>query len=534
MKKIKIIVLLLFFFTGFGSFFHIQDIKTKILYPDKPIHIFYESLATQPALSGMIEMVKLPKDELKIFAWHRFPNRSQLIDLTEINALEVPISYDEGYVILNALKFIPIIEKHLELHPKSPIIIYTNMNNYDYFFSGFLKKIDKHRIKRVHLYEDGLGELFSYSTYFQNLAFNQKDIADLKNHYYNNTDIQLPKHAKYMMHTLFPVTYHFYGLNQAQKMPIYNSFFTEMKGADFEEINFKNLSQTLTSEQKKLLFKLIDFDYEYYKKQFHNNKTFMYFTGFHSAHNHAYNHSELAYLKLLMNKYPEYKFFIKPHPSYSALNRTKNIQELFPSVSLITPQIPFEIFILADLVPTFVSGYASSLFYTLTNDVIESFFPNQHYTKGFDLLNKYDTKKSLNLKQYIPQQPLFYDFIVNKNNQKDYVILQNKDTAFFYLENKIYKFQKYNKLLIVCSDEKCDSYIQNNKDYNYTSIEVLKINHSKWSDFLINIENNLYCRTNDDCGQVTKNQNELTICWHKWGCETFIKTKTNTYKLINS
>ena len=187
MKQIKIILLLcLIAICGFVAI-HIQPIKNRILYSDKPIHIFYESLATQPALSGMIEMVQLPKDELKLFAWHRFPNRSQLLDLKQINAIEIPIHYTEGYVVINAKKFISAVEQHLKKHPKSPVIIYTNMNNYNYFFSHFLPKIDKNRIKQIHVYEDGLGELFTHSTYFQHLAFNQKDINDLQNYYYDQT-----------------------------------------------------------------------------------------------------------------------------------------------------------------------------------------------------------------------------------------------------------------------------------------------------------------------------------------------------------
>ena len=327
MKYAKIVILFCFCVSCILIPFHIQTIKTTILYPEKPIHIFYESLATQPALSGMIDLVQLPKDELKLFAWHRFPSRSNLVDLKSINAIEIPINYAEGHVVINAKKFIPIIEKYLERYPKSPVIIYTNANNYDYFFSKFLPKIDKNRIKRLHLYEDGLGELFSYSHYFQNLAFDEKHIQDFKTYYYDKSKKSvLPKNAKYMWQTLFPTTYHFYGLEKAKKNQKYYSFFREMKGAEFKDINFKKLVQTLTPEQKNLLFKLVGFDYDFYQKKMYNQKTFMYFTGFHGLKHHALNHAELNYLKTLIDKYPDYHFFVKPHPSYSAMDRTKIIQ----------------------------------------------------------------------------------------------------------------------------------------------------------------------------------------------------------------
>lgn len=534
MKHLKIIILLCLIVICGLTTFHIQAIKSKILYPGKPIHIFYESLATQPALSGMIEMVQLPKDELKLFAWHRFPNRSQLVDLKHLNAVEIPIHYTEGYVVINAKKFISVIEQYLKKHPNSPVIIYTNMNNYNYFFSHFLPKIDKNRIKRLHLYEDGLGGLFTHSTYFQNLVFNQKDINDLQDYYYTKTEkTTLPQHAKYMLHTLFPTTYHFYGLGRAQKMSLYHSFFNGMKGADFKEINFQHLSKTLTSKQKKMLFKLIDFDYEYFQKQIQNKKTFMYFTGFHGSKNHAFNHAELTYLNTLMNKYPTYKFFIKPHPSYSALNRTKNIQELFPSAILIKPQTPYEVFILADLVPSRISGYASSLFYTLPQHIINSYFPHPAYIKGFDLLNKFKKVEKLNLKTHIPPQPLFYDFIINKNNQKEYVILQNETTAFLYIEKKIYKINQQHNQFLICSDKNCDLYVKDGNEYYYAPDNILKIKHPNWSDFLVHKEKNIYCRTNNDCGKAIKNENEFKICWDKWGCETFIKTNDLTYQLKN-
>ena len=534
MNSLKIIISLCLLSLSILVAFYQQSIKTKILYPGQPIHIFYESLATQPALSGMIEMVQLPKDELKLFSWHRFPNRAQLVDLKQINAVEMPIYYTEGYVVVNSQKIIPVIEQYLKKYPKSPIVIYTNMNNYDYFFSHFLPKIDKNRIKQIHLYEDGLGELFTHSIYFQHLSFNKKDTNKLKDYYYNKTKkVNMPKHTKYMLHKLLPVTYHFYGLSQAKKMSLYHSFFKEMNDANFKEINFEYLSKTLTSEQKKLLFKLIGFDYEFYKKQIQNKKTFMYFTGFHSANNHALNHAELSYLKVLKDKYPDYHFFIKPHPSYSALNKTKNIQALFPSASLITPQIPYEVFIIADLVPSRISGYASSLFYTVPNHKIDSYFPHPAYVQGFNLFKKIHQIKRLNLKAYIPPKPLFYDFVINKNNQKEYVILQNKTNAFLYLEKKIYKINQHHNQLIICSEKNCDTYIKNGDEYNYTPNNVLKVNHPHWSDFLVHKENNIYCRTNNDCGQTTKNKDEFKICWDKWGCEIFIQKNKNTYQLKN-
>ena len=95
LKNISYFTRMFLFFCGFFfCFFFGKESKAEMNYTGRPIHVFYDGLATQPAFMGMIDLVQLPKEDIKVFAWHRFPNRSAVMDLKELNAIEVPVGMD--------------------------------------------------------------------------------------------------------------------------------------------------------------------------------------------------------------------------------------------------------------------------------------------------------------------------------------------------------------------------------------------------------------------------------------------------------
>lgn len=513
------------------SFAQTEVDGTNKRYLEKPIHIFYEGLATMPALLGMVDMVQLPKDEKKVFAFHRFPNRSSLVDLKAINATEIPITAGEGYVLISGNYFLKEIIKILNEYPQSPIIVYTNRNNYQYFFDGFLKKVDPKRIRHVHLYEDGLGELFTSRDYFSKINYPSSDIQKLKDFYYASGK-EIPSHTKMMMHYFFPATYHIYGLEQAKTMPELKNFFEVMKDASFKEVDFRKIRKDLSLEQREMLLKLIGFPKEKYEKLFSKGPVLIFLSGYHGPRGHGYYHAELNLLKQLMEKYPHFSFMYKPHPSYLSTNLKDFLPKVFPNLELIDAQLPYESFILAGLEPAQVSGYSSSLFYTLKKEQVEMYFPHESYRKGLALYKNIVSAKELNFKDFVPKEPFFFSHEIIYKDKKDYLILYNNKEAFIYGEKKAYSYSFLKDKLILKSSDETSVYEEKEGVYRPFSMKVFLLVHPVWRDVLYQKEGDVYCRLEGkkDCGVVTLTENEVNICWEKWGCETFKKQKNNIFE----
>lgn len=539
-KKFWMIPILILFLIGI----YVNPLKEKSLtdklYPQRPIHVFFEAMATQPAFNGMIEMVQLPKDDPKIFVWHRFPNRAKLVDLKEINAIELDITPGEGQLYEAKHKLLQALELLLEKYPQSPLIIYTNMNNYVYLFDGLLQNFPNNRIKHVHLYEDGLGELFSRVSYFNSISFTKQAIADLKNYYYGNDENRkLPEYARYMMHYIMPVTYHFYGYSTAVKNKLLSdNFLNLMKEATFKDIDFEKVAKKLSSEEKNLLYRLVDFDYEKYKKLSKENKIFLFFGGYYLGMGVHLYHAETNYLSYLTKKYPDYYFLLKPHPSYESLNRDRFLEQAFKGVpiEMVNPKIPYEIFIIAGLLPDKISGHCSSSFYTLTDEILDSYIPYSVYEKGVNLMQGIDFSKAVDLSKFVPKEPYFFDEKIKKNGKAEYLLMDKNDHVFLYNERHSFKKENKNGKDIFCFQENCFIPYQKDGLTHWGVYEDIYIEHPEWKDELIYQSENRYCRKNKkDCGVVQKRGIELEICWEKSSCEFFIKQKEGqyTYRKVN-
>lgn len=507
-------------------------LKNSTFYFAKPIHVFYEVLATTPAFLGMIEMVQLPDDEPKIFLWHRFPNRKDLIDLAKINAFEVESRNAEGDIYYAKGNFRRVLRDILVKYPKSPLIIHTNTNNYEYLFDGFLRDFPKERVKHVHLYEDGLAGLYIYNKFFNNIRNTKQDIQDLENYYYGDVKTRkLPKYAKYMLHTLFPTTYYFYGYENAAKGILEEQFFQQMKGASFKDINFRKIAKKLTRTQKEKLLQLLGFDFKKYKKIFEKNKVFIYFGGYYLEGSFTSYLAELNHISHLMKKYPDYYFLLKPHPSWSSFDRKNIFNKVFTErIELLDPRLPYETFIIFDLIPSKVSGRSSSLFFTLSNDMIDSYISHPSYENALNKLGIISKDKKIDLLSFITPSPLFYDEKIIKNGQEDFLINISESSFFLYNEKRTYQKKESKTMKLACSNNKCFKYEYIDDVLHFNEIEVFTLKHPFWQDVIIKMEEGKFCRLrNDDCGILKTQEKDIQICWEKWGCEFFNKSSSGLY-----
>ena len=380
-KKFKYIILILVSICLGLSAPYFWDVYHYLPFKKKEIHIFFENHATAPALSHIIEFSKLDKKTKKIIGWNRFPNRVKVFDLKAYNTIEVPMESDPVKAKFNLMNFAMTVFNEISQDPSATLVFHTSFDKVASGLKPLLMIIPKQRIKAINLYEDGYGDVFKWTD----------DILNQEDQYSNNLKketedlikdpAQKPWHIRHVfgLREIYNVTYHFLNADKMKSTERFSKLNELLKNANVQNINFHDLSKTLTEEQKQIVYQLTDFDYPKFKELMSNKKSIMFVTGFHFG-SREYLDAELEVLNLarqnklkgvFLENPQEYTWFFKPHPAYNEIYKQEKIKEQFPDLIEISPKVPFEVFILAGLKPTLTAGFSSSLFFSLNeNDVL--------------------------------------------------------------------------------------------------------------------------------------------------------------------
>lgn len=296
----------------------------------------------------------------------------------------------------------------MEHHPELKLVLHVNLTKMNYVIRPFLDKIPLNRIERIHLYEDGYGILF-------------KEALQQKEHQrYSAQEIQEgvinPQKWKaemvYSLHKAYPITYHLFGWKYLLENPEYKSVTDYFEGADVQDVDFDLLSKELSNSQKQMIYKLAGFDYDYFYRLMHNKKSIVFTMGYYFD-NKEKEASERNFLNKLHTdelfsgiKADEYIWFYKPHPSYSAAGTIDAVRQEHKDMIEIPAQIPFEVFALAGLKPTYTAGFSSSLFYVLDDKDILYFIRRgrgDYYLNFLMQVRHLNPKKILDLSDFEPE-----------------------------------------------------------------------------------------------------------------------------------
>ena len=337
------------------------------------LHVFFESFATNPALTQMIVFSELPKETRKLIAWHRFPNRKDVVNLDKYNTREIELIHGEGYWPDATNRMIKATLEELEKTPTARLHLHVNMWKMDYVIRPFLERIPNKNIAMFHLYEDGYGELLKRELF---LTDKQKTYSTEELKQAIKGDKQWEDPMSLFLYRLYPVTYYFFEYDSLADNPEMAPLLSYLKDLSVKTINFSKLNSTLTEEQKQLIYRLSDFDYKKYADLFRNKKTVVFLMGYHfgSKKNETRERNFLKHLKTDDDfsgiHGSDYTWFYKPHPSLNAGGTIAEFKEAFPDMIEISAQIPFELFALSGLRPTYVTGFSSSAFYPWNKDEI--------------------------------------------------------------------------------------------------------------------------------------------------------------------
>ncbi len=373
MKK-GIIALLIIFFIGlsvpyFWNIYYLLPIK-------KPqIHVFFEGFATAPAFSQIIEFSKLPKETKKIIAWHRFPNRKNIINLAEYNTVEVDLPQQEGNIEEKLQAFSQVVQQIADENPFSTLVFHTSFDKVQSTLKPLLNMFPKNRISHIHLYEDGYGDLFKWTDKILKAKTFYK--PNLKQETLNllNPDTDNPWKIAHVfgLRYHYLVSYHFLNASKIKQDKRFQKMFLAIKDANLHDINFDVFAHTLTTEQKQVIYRLSGFDYNKFKPLIKDKKTIVFVMGYHFNNQNYINAEQTILHKLKTNQLEDFPFddgknyiwFYKAHPSWNAKVDKEKFEHRFPDMIEIPAQVPFEVLILAGLKPSFTAGFSSSLFFSL-------------------------------------------------------------------------------------------------------------------------------------------------------------------------
>ncbi len=437
-------------------------------------HVMLEVYATAPAFLQMTEFVKLPPKDKKIIGWHRFPKRGDVFPLSDVNAIELPLKPAEGFYSYQE-KLSAIIADEIKQNPDRQFNIHSNMNQTRLFLIPLLKKLtvkERKQIKRLHLYEDGFCTLTAADRKFYSAHnYDDMDTRLLRATIDTGANFWLPQ-FKVGLHKIIPATYHLCHPDGMKTDPQFKGLTQWLADAEIVSSVTMDVAKTMTPEQKKQFYKLVEFDEPYWRSLKENNNLIVFTGGFLyntdlKRHLTALSDFRAGKIVPLPTKHEKTIWLYKPHPSYGARGGHQLVFYVAPDIIRIPQQLPLETFVIADLVPDLVAGYDSSFFFNLPPENIA--------------------------------------FIINKthrylNRLKELKIITNQKTiALGSIQPKI-------------------------------EADEVFMHHPEWDDTVI-ISDNRLIRSNKDSATVLHyDDKKLTVQWDNWGKETFIRDRKGVYK----
>lgn len=336
----------------------------------RPVHI-YMDIASMPSFLQMLDFVKTNKKDKKYIAWKRYPNRGELIDLKAYNTEQIELPkreslYKETYEVLEKA-----MRRIAQENKGRKFILHGNLHHVSITLETAMKAIAPEDIREIYLYEDGMINVFESRKGYALSPYNTspacpKHIRDFQENKANS----LNYNNVFCIHKLYKTTYYISFLEQIKQDPAFKNLLSDMDGARLVQIDFKKFANQLTAEQKHLLYQLLGFDYDGYKKLIQGKRTVFYTLGWLQEISDnlllvdIFNRLKEKELKNLLDDEKTVLFF-KGHPSPAAHFMQEELLKTNPKAFVFPRTIPFELLIVAGLSPDYVLGFSSSTFFSL-------------------------------------------------------------------------------------------------------------------------------------------------------------------------
>lgn len=310
------------------------------------LHVFVE-FTTNGALLEMVEFVKLPADVPKIIAWGRFQNVKGRVDLSKYNAREIKC---------NTADIVREVKKELRKHPNYKIVFYTTIDHAGVSLFPLLEEIPSKNVAHIHFFEEGHGAL----------AIHKKAYHLAHDYEFDNCPDNpiLPTYA-YYTHLKYPTTYHLGFVPYMKQRPEFLKLMTLLRKADVRNVDFYDISNTLSKRHKNAIASLVGLDVDKYRTLFtQSQKPVAVLVGSWVRGDKENEDLHKQLVAVLRDK--SYLWIYKPHPSNASSDITDKLVKEFPDLEVIPAAVPLESFLFEDILPDAVGGVTSSIFLSLS------------------------------------------------------------------------------------------------------------------------------------------------------------------------
>lgn len=364
-------------------------ILTSVLYlisayytQPRRVHIFID-YATSPTVLQMTEFIRLPEKDVKIIGWNRFKNRSHIIKKHKIQKNVIEVSSILKKSSKEKIETFSHILQGIEASNAQTIYeIHLNYKHIGWLGIQLFKLIPPHKIKQVHIYEDGSGTLYK--------DVNNKNIHKHALNFATQFQTELKKTTPSLYHPnvylitipmFYPTTYHTTIVNKAkliQKQAIYKHF----KKLTFMPVDFRKLKTELTSQEKTKLYQLLDIDFSHITKYIQKDKPFGLFLwdGMNLPVRYQAEKKLLDKMEEHSQKYGTI-WFSKNHPTAHSPYLPRPFLKPLPA------HFPMEVLMISDYPFQYVAGAGSSAFYSLKPEEIIGYIPNRYWSYVKSLIN---------------------------------------------------------------------------------------------------------------------------------------------------
>lgn len=399
MFKQIILGFLIFILSGIAGFTFVNRTKT--------IHI-YMDFATLPAFLQMADFVRTPMNEKKIIAWRRHPNLPQMINLKKYNAQFVILPQNEIQNREALKKIYQMVQEVYKKNPKASYIIHSNLR-WGENLASLLHIIPPKQVKHLYIYEDGVSNTVHSH---KNIALNKKlanenEVNKLKKIIQKNNLKNYTYTLNFAFHRLYKTTYFFSFLDMIKQDPEFASFYKTLDGAELKPIDFNLLKKSLTPEQINTISQMVGFDKKAYVQQVRGRQTHFFLLGGDFVQKYDQVTAAKDFYVRFIEQEKEGVLVLKEHPWLSNISFKEDLQAKIPKAILFPRSVPMEILILTDLMPTSLSGYSSSTFFSFPSVKIIRYLTSEYdfYLHFFKKLNKIKDTQIDYLQNYEKEQP---------------------------------------------------------------------------------------------------------------------------------
>ena len=335
------------------------------------VHVFFFQFGTQVNVYLKSVLLQLPKSTPKIVMGN-IPEDIK----KEYNIQTYSVPYEGGWKYSRGFNLDKLKDVIRDMKRRHANYVLHACTNEPKVYFPFLQQLPADRIKHIHLYDETTG-IFLNNPSYRDSRFSLEQLKTCVEYFCIST---YSRTFQFAIHQLYPTTYHTGFLPTLKADPEFKDFWEYTKDAQWEDMNFHTLAEKMPEKEKKVLYKLYNFDKDAYVAQTDGKLVHMFIVG-HGPEKKEDQEQLLKQLRDWVSRYedPNAILFVKVGRKPAV---TKAIKAANLPVSILPHHVSFEVLIIANLIPDSVSGTDSSLYRNIPKENIGFIYGGDRHNLG--------------------------------------------------------------------------------------------------------------------------------------------------------